>query len=92
MPRSPKASAETGGGGAAGGGGGGPGAAGGGGCQTGAVSKQPDPLESGSASEEDDEDEILETSANGRWQKLNEQVERRRVLEGNPLLIKVMLI
>ena len=91
MPRSPKASAEPGGGGAAGGGGGGPGAAGGG-CQAGAVSKQPDPLEPGSASEEDDEDEILETSANGRWQKLNEQVERRRVLEGNRLLIKVMLI
>lgn len=31
-------------------------------------------LSSGPPSEDDDEDEILETSENGRWQKFNEHV------------------
>ena len=34
----------------------------------------PHGLSSGPASEDEDEDEILETSENGRWQKFNEHV------------------
>ena len=41
-----------------------------------------DPGESGSQSEDEDEDDILETSENGRWQKINQQVSAALIQAG----------